>query len=706
MRVLILSGEAGAEEAAEVAAALDGIAIVLHLGREIGRWPAAERLAYGFQPDLVHLFGLDAAVARDFIAIAARVPAQLVIHLPTAIDWAKPAVSAMDDALFRALRDGGDLPRRLPRLRWSALAESWTAAVGPHPFLAAVLLRLAGAFTTGAAAGATWLDPADPRPLRRWASPRPAGAGEALASLYAAAAATFAAPGSVSQARFPVVAGSDALAEGPRRSWLGRLSSRWPTPQTARLLDLVDADLRLARSASAPPQRRLAAELHRLVRVVLHHEKRRLRFLLALPRRPAGTAAELPADAAPVAEKLSPEEAKALLAAARWPGCREPEAPAGRPALLVLTPFLARGGAEQELEELLVGLASSHSFAIATLEPHRPELGDRRADFAALAPLYQLGALGRPAARLALVEALADRLGSTLVYGANGCDGFYSIAAGLRRSRPALAVADHLYDHREGYVRRYRPGLPLGIDGCLAENGRIAAELTELRGWPSARVFVLPPCPRRPEDLPAPEARPRLRAAVRAELGLGEDDILFLCAARLHPQKRPFDLIALASRLADLPHLHFLLVGGGELEPEVAALLAALPGNRLRRWPFRNDVPRLLCGADVGCLLSEYEGMPVFLVESLQLGVPFLGTDVGGLGELLRATGAGFLAPPGDLDALAAAARRLADPAERRTCAARANAAGAALAGPGRSAVAAAAFALIAAVARARAAAG
>ena len=159
----------------------------------------------------------------------------------------------------------------------------------------------------------------------------------------------------------------------------------------------------------------------------------------------------------------------------------------------------------------------------------------------------------------------------------------------------------------------------------------------------------------------------RVRRELRRELGYDDGDVVLITAARMHPQKRPLDLVRLAERVGDLENVHFLLVGGGELEDEVDAAIAATntaaPGARIRRLPFRTDIPHLLCATDVGCLVSDYEGLPVFLLECLQAGRPFLGTDVGDLGRVLRATGAGPVVDrPGDLDALEQAVRALADP--------------------------------------------
>ena len=100
----------------------------------------------------------------------------------------------------------------------------------------------------------------------------------------------------------------------------------------------------------------------------------------------------------------------------------------------------------------------------------------------------------------------------------------------------------------------------------------------------------------------------------------------------------------------------------------------SLANARIRRLAFRDDIPNLILAADVGCLVSEHEGLPVFMLECLQLGRPFLGTRVGDLGTVLDDTGAGLVVDrPGDLDALEAAVRRLADGDTRSELAERAR---------------------------------
>jgi GT2 family glycosyltransferase/glycosyltransferase involved in cell wall biosynthesis len=343
-----------------------------------------------------------------------------------------------------------------------------------------------------------------------------------------------------------------------------------------------------------------------------------------------------------------------------------------RPTIVVLAPFLANGGAEQTLFEVLRALGDSFHFLIATLVPHRQVLGDRRTQFEEVAEVVSLGEALEGDALVSAVEGLVYLTSAKLVYNANGSGPFYRLAAHLKAHRSGVKVVDHLYDNVHGYISHYRGGEPSAVDTCIAENHSIKTVLVEDRGWHPDRIRVIWPCGRRPRDLPVGHEASAIRHRLRRKLGVATDDVLFLTAARVHPQKRPLDLVELAGRLADEPRAVFFWVGGGELEGELDRAIADLSGGRIRRLPFRDDVPDLILACDVGCLVSDYEGLPVFMLECLQLGRPFLTTDVGDVGRVLEPSGAGLVAgPPGDLALLEGAARRMCDPGFRAEAARR-----------------------------------
>ena len=111
------------------------------------------------------------------------------------------------------------------------------------------------------------------------------------------------------------------------------------------------------------------------------------------------------------------------------------------------------------------------------------------------------------------------------------------------------------------------------------------------------------------------------------------------------------------------------VVGGGRLLPELVSQAKALG---IDGWiTFHGAVPQtkvrsVLANADLFVLCSDTEGLPHAVVEAMSLGLPCIGSSVGGIPELLPAV-ARF--EQGSLDSLISALRRfLVSPQLRRTC--------------------------------------
>ncbi|MFN8109904.1 MAG: glycosyltransferase [Thermoleophilia bacterium] len=71
--------------------------------------------------------------------------------------------------------------------------------------------------------------------------------------------------------------------------------------------------------------------------------------------------------------------------------------------------------------------------------------------------------------------------------------------------------------------------------------------------------------------------------------------------------------------------------------------------------------------ADVFCLPSFAEGVPVVLMEAMAMGIPVVTTRIAGIGELVEDGVSGTLVRPGRADMLADALQALTDPELRRT---------------------------------------
>ena len=88
----------------------------------------------------------------------------------------------------------------------------------------------------------------------------------------------------------------------------------------------------------------------------------------------------------------------------------------------------------------------------------------------------------------------------------------------------------------------------------------------------------------------------------------------------------------------------------------------------------RRDVTPILETVDVGALSSDWEGMPLFVLECMATRTPVVATNVGGLPEVVEHDRTGLLVPPRDPAALAdAISALLADPERGRRLAATAR---------------------------------
>jgi glycosyltransferase involved in cell wall biosynthesis len=85
----------------------------------------------------------------------------------------------------------------------------------------------------------------------------------------------------------------------------------------------------------------------------------------------------------------------------------------------------------------------------------------------------------------------------------------------------------------------------------------------------------------------------------------------------------------------------------------------SLAPDRVRFWPGQPDIRPLFHQACLLVLSSRYEALPNVVLEAMAAGLPVVATRVGGLPELVVPGRTGWLVPPGDAPALAAAMGQL-----------------------------------------------
>jgi glycosyltransferase involved in cell wall biosynthesis len=190
-----------------------------------------------------------------------------------------------------------------------------------------------------------------------------------------------------------------------------------------------------------------------------------------------------------------------------------------------------------------------------------------------------------------------------------------------------------------------------GFVACISDYCRAQLmRLVEPEHWERLHVVH---CGVRPADYDAP-----------ARAGDGPPHVVSV--GRLAPMK---GFGVLLEALADVDGATLTLVGDG---PDRTALetsarrLGLADRVRFAGALGAGEVTELLREADVFCLPSFAEGVPVVLMEAMAARVPVVTTTVMGIPELVADGETGRLVPPGRPEPLAAALRELAaDPAAR-----------------------------------------
>ena len=160
----------------------------------------------------------------------------------------------------------------------------------------------------------------------------------------------------------------------------------------------------------------------------------------------------------------------------------------------------------------------------------------------------------------------------------------------------------------------------LAVSNAVAERHRIAGAVRS--------ALVIPNGVDTERFRPDAEARTR----VRLELGISDDEFVWIAAGRLMWKK---NYPALLKAFSECNRGTLLIAGEG---PDEASLRAMAPKGT-RFLGLRSDLPALLNAADAFVMTSVVEGLPLALLEAAATGLPCIATPAGGISE----TGVGII---------------------------------------------------------------
>lgn len=135
---------------------------------------------------------------------------------------------------------------------------------------------------------------------------------------------------------------------------------------------------------------------------------------------------------------------------------------------------------------------------------------------------------------------------------------------------------------------------------------------------------------------------PLVRSRMRRDWDMPDHAVVFGLIGRYHAVKG-HDVFIQAAALARAHDDMMFVLAGRDASPGNPELNAALERHglkeRFRLLGARSDIPAVLCGLDVVCIPSVYEGFPNSLGEAMAAGLPCIATDVSDVARIMGDSG-------------------------------------------------------------------
>jgi L-malate glycosyltransferase len=306
-----------------------------------------------------------------------------------------------------------------------------------------------------------------------------------------------------------------------------------------------------------------------------------------------------------------------------------------------------RGG-EAQLLHLAVGLAGRGHFCVVAGQPAAPLL-KRAAEKGLRTEAVSMPSEWSLSAAWAIARVLKrERIDVIHMHTSHACTlgGWAARMAGV----PVRIISRRVdFSVRSNPFRKLK--YQWGVDRIVAISGGVRDVLINDGLDPDRIEVIRSGIDPRPFDpgFPSGEAR--------REFGIPEQSPVIGCVAHFADHKGHRYLVEAAARVAaEIPDVRFLLVGKGELRPQIELQIKELNLERhMILTGFRNDVPRLLAAMDIVVLSSHLEGLGTSLLDAMAMARPVVATRVGGIPEMVQDGVTGRLVPPRDPVALAGA---------------------------------------------------
>jgi glycosyltransferase involved in cell wall biosynthesis len=315
----------------------------------------------------------------------------------------------------------------------------------------------------------------------------------------------------------------------------------------------------------------------------------------------------------------------------------------GRPVVFILPALFAVGGVERLMIDMMRQLRDRYDFVVITVERLSTGHGSLhgQAD-GIMQACYDLAEIAPPALFLPMMRRLKEIYRPVLVWVPNGSPWQCDNASGIRQVFQDIPIVDQqAYDTEAGWIARYHePGIQ-SYDRFIAINTKIGEVQATRYGIAREKIDLI----YHSINLGALGPQERTdsqRRGYRAKYKLPPEERIFGWVGRLTRQKRPLEFLAFVERHAEE---HFVMIGNGELAKDCDAYITQRKIENVTTVRFSNAMGELFAVMSGLLSASEYEGLPISMLEAIAMGLPVFSTDVGDVGIILNEYECGEITP-------------------------------------------------------------
>ncbi len=317
--------------------------------------------------------------------------------------------------------------------------------------------------------------------------------------------------------------------------------------------------------------------------------------------------------------------------------------------ILQIIPYFCFGGAETMCETITTALKEQgHTVTVVSLYAERTPISCRMEE-RGIPILYLDKKLGMDVSMVAKLAKIMKRERPDVVHTHLDVVKYAALAAKLTGVKKCIHTVHNVAEKEaEGLARKINKAyFSMGWAIPVALSPEVQRTISDTYGLSLEKIPVI--C----NGVDLSQCIPKENYKV------GET-VTFLHIGRFNEQKNHVGLLAAFKKILDAcPQCRLKLLGDGELREDMEAYARELGIlDAVQFLGSQNNVYPHLHDADIFLLPSNYEGMPMTIIEAMGTGLPIVATRVGGIPDMITHGESGLLTQV-DVDAVAEACLQL-----------------------------------------------